>query len=483
MAELASMDATAQAALVRSGEASPVELVEAAIERIEALNPELNAVIHRFYEEAVAEAAGELPDGPFKGVPFLLKDLGATLAGQPFHLGMKLLKDAGFRAPLDSYLGLRFKQAGFVTVGKTNLPELGILPTTEPEAYGPTRNPWDTNRSSGGSSGGSAAAVASGMVPVAHANDGGGSIRIPASSCGLLGLKPSRQRISEGPLIGDIMSGLTTELVVSKSVRDTASILDAVHGPAPGDPYVAPEPERPYADELDAELSPLRIGVSEQPAIPGLESHPDCLTAVRDAAALLESLGHEVEHSTPIDKAIAVALDLEDTFLTRWAAGQAATLDQFSVLLGREIEADDVEPLTWAMAEIGRGRSAARYLRDVGIHQGLGRAVAAWHESGFDLQLTPTMAAPPVPLGTHDQSGPDPMEAYRKALVQGAFTAPYNATGQPAISLPLYVNDDGLPVGVQLVAPLGREDLLIAIAAQLEQARPWADRRPGVFAT
>jgi amidase len=482
MKELASMDATAQAELVRSGEASPVELVEAAIERIEALNPQLNAVIHRFYEEAVAEASGDLPDGPFKGVPFLLKDLGATLAGQPFHLGMKVLKEAGFRAPLDSYLGQRFKQAGFVTVGKTNLPELGILPTTEPEAYGATCNPWDISRSAGGSSGGSGAAVASGMVPVAHANDGGGSIRIPASICGLVGLKPTRQRISEGPVIGDIMSGLTVELVVSHSVRDTATILDAVHGGAPGDPYVAPEPQRPWAEELAGEPGALRIGVAEQPAVPGLETHPDCLEAVRDAAALLESLGHQVEQATPIDEATAVALDLEDTFLTRWSAGQAATVDQLSMLLGREITADDVEPLTWKLVEIGRERSAGRYLRDVGIHQGLGRAVAAWHESGFDLQLTPTMAAPPVPLGTHDQSGPDPLAAYRQALVQGAFTAPYNATGQPAISLPLHWNEEGLPVGVQLVAAYGREDLLIAVAAQLERAQPWADRRPPVFA-
>lgn len=482
MDDLAGMDATAQAELVSSGEASAVELVEAAVARIEQLNPQLNAVIHTFFEEAVAEAAGELPDGPFRGVPFLLKDLGATLAGQPFHLGMKVLKEAGFRAPLDSYLGQRFKQAGFVTVGKTNLPELGILPTTEPESYGPTRNPWDTERSSGGSSGGSGAAVAAGMVPVAHANDGGGSIRIPASCCGLVGLKPTRQRISEGPLIGDIMSGLTAELVVSRSVRDTAAILDAVHGPAPGDPYAAPEPTRPYVEELQGEPGKLRIGLTELPAVPDIEVHPDCLTAIREAAALLESLGHQVEESTPVDEATATALDLEDTFLTRWAAGQAATVDQFGMLLGRELTADDVEPLTWAMVEIGRERSAGRYLRDIGIHQGLARATAAWHESGFDLQLTPTMAAPPVPLGTHDQHGPDPMEAYRKALVQGVFTASYNATGQPAISLPLHWSDDGLPIGVQLVAAYGREDLLISVAAQLEQARPWADRRPPVFA-
>lgn len=482
MGDLATIDATAQAELVRSGEASPVELVEAAIERIEALNPKINAVIHRFYEDAVAEAQGELPEGPFRGVPFLLKDLGATLAGQPFHLGMRLLKEAGFRAPVDSHLGQRFKRAGFVTVGKTNLPELGILPTTEPEAYGPTRNPWDTTRSSGGSSGGSGAAVASGMVPVAHANDGGGSIRIPASSCGLVGLKPTRQRISEGPVIGDIMSGLTVELVVSRSVRDTAAILDAVHGPAPGDPYAAPPPERPYVTELTDQPRSLRIGLMEEPPVPDLETHPDCVAAVRGAAELLESLGHHLEASSPLGQDMAAALDLEDTFLTRWAAGQAASLDQLGVPLGREIGPGDVEPLTWALAEIGRERSGGRYLRDVGVHQAVSRAIAGWHEGGFDLLLTPTMAEPPVPLGTHDDSGDDPLDAYRRAVPEGAFTAIFNATGAPAISLPLHANDDGLPIGIQLVAPYGREDLLIGIAAQLEQARPWADRRPSVYA-
>jgi amidase len=476
------MDATAQAELVRDGEASPQELVEAAIARIEALNPQLNAVIHRFYDEALAEAGGDLPDGPFRGVPFLLKDLGATLAGQPLHLGMRLLKEAGFRAPLDSYLGRRFKEAGFVVVGKTNLPELGILPTTEPDAYGPTRNPWDTERSSGGSSGGSAAAVASGMVPVAHANDGGGSIRIPASACGLFGLKPTRQRISEGPVIGDNMSGLTVELVVSRSVRDAAAILDAVHGPAPGDPYVAPAPLRDYAEELGADPGGMRIGVMEQPPVAGMESHPDCVEAVREAAALLESLGHSVEDSTPLDPATSEHLDLVETFLTRWAAGQTATLDQLGAILGRELGPGDVEPLTWRLAEIGRERSSGRYLRDIAVHQAVTRTVAAWHESGFDLLLTPTMSEPPVPLGTHDDSGDEPLDAYYRAIPEGAFTALINATGQPAVSLPLHWNEAGLPIGIQLVAPFGREDLLIRVAAQLEQARPWAERTPPVFA-
>src|SRR3954463_16335635 len=259
--DTARLDATAQAALVRRGDASPLELVDAAIERIEAANGELNAVIHKLYDEGREAAAAELPEGPFKGVPFLLKDLGAAFAGQPLHMGMQLLKDADFRSPVDTYLALRFKQAGFVTIGKTNTPELGILPTTEPVAYGPSRNPWDTSRSTGGSSGGAAAAVASGMVPVAHANDGGGSIRIPAAANGLVGLKPTRQRISEGPLVGDNLSGLTADLVVSKSVRDAASILEVVHGAAPGDPYVAPAPTRPYTDELEADPKGLRIGL------------------------------------------------------------------------------------------------------------------------------------------------------------------------------------------------------------------------------
>jgi amidase len=480
--ETAAVDATAQAELVRAGQASPLELVEEAIARVEELNPTVNAVIHELFAQAREAAAGELPDGPFRGVPFMLKDLGATLAGQPLHLGMQALKQAGFRAPIDSYLGQRFRDAGLVTIAKTNTPELGILPTTEPRAYGATRNPWDLTRTAGGSSGGSAAAVAAGMVAIAHANDGGGSIRIPAANCGLFGLKPTRARISEGPLIGDMMSGLAAEFVVTRSVRDAARLLDAVAGPAPGDPYVAPAPTRPYAAELEHEPGPLRIGFLEQPPVPGLASHPDCVAAVRDARDLLISLGHRVEESSPVNGDLAAALDLEETFLTRWAAGQAASLDQLSVITGRELGAEDVEPLTWALAEVGRERSAGRYLRDVAVHQAVSRTVAAWFEQGFDLLLTPTLAEPPLALGTLDDSGPDPLAAFQRAIPSGAFTALFNATGQPAASLPLHWSADGLPIGVQLVAAFGREDLLIGVAAQLERARPWAARIPAVFA-
>jgi len=476
--DLARLDATAQADLVRGGEASPLELADAAIERIEASNGELNAVIHKLYDEGREAAAGDLPDGPFKGVPFLLKDLGAAIAGQPLHMGMQYLKDADFRSPVDTFLAQRFRQAGFVTIGKTNTPELGILPTTEPKAYGPSRNPWDTTRSTGGSSGGSAAAVASGMVPVAHANDGGGSIRIPASICGLVGLKPTRQRISEGPLIGDNMSGLTVELVVSRSVRDTAAVLEAVHGPAPGDPYVAPPPSRPYTEEVGADTGKLRIGLLTEPL---LEAEPNEVVAeaARDAARLLESLGHEIEESHPTG---FEEMDVIDTFLTRWMAGQAATLDQLQAVVGREIGPGDVEPLTWALAGEGRRRSAGRYLAAVGQHQLISRMVAEWLESGFDLLLTPTLGEPPPPLGSFDDSGADPTAALMRGAQTATFTAIFNVTGQPAISLPLHWSEDGLPIGVQLVAAFGEEDLLLRVASQLEEARPWVDRVPAAVA-
>jgi amidase len=477
--ELAHLDATAQAELVRAGEATPAELVEAAVERIEASNDELNAVIHPLFEEGLEAARGDLPDGPFRGVPFLLKDLGAAFAGQPLHLGMQYLKERDFRAPVDTYLAQRFRAAGLVTIGKTNCPELGILPTTEPRAYGPSRNPWDLERSTGGSSGGSAAAVAGGMVPIAHANDGGGSIRIPAANCGLVGLKPSRQRISEGPLVGDFMSGLTAELCVSRSVRDTAALLEAVHGPAPGDPYVAPPPARPYTEEVGADPGGLRIALWTETVIEQ-DADPEVVAGARAGAVALEGCGHVVEEP---DMSALQSMDMVDPFLVRWAAGQAQALDQLGMVGGQPIGAEDVEPLTWALAEIGRGRSAGEYLEAVGQHQVLSRIIAGIYESGFDLLLTPTLGEPPPPLGSFDDSGPDPMAAFERAFLSGCFTAAFNATGQPAISLPLHWSEDGLPIGVQLVAPLGREDLLLQVASQLEQAVPWADQVPTLLAS
>ena len=486
MTDLARMDATAQAELVRSGQTSPAELVEAGIGRIEALNPQLNAVIHELYDQGREAASKSLPEGPFRGVPFLLKDIGAMQADQPFHLGMQAMKDIGFRAPIDSYLGARFREAGFVTIGKTNLPELGILPTTEPRAYGTTLNPWDTERSPGGSSGGAAAAVASGMVPVAHANDGGGSIRIPASACGLVGLKPTRQRISEGPVTGDTMSGLTCEGVVSRSVRDTAAVLEAVHGAAPGDPYVAPPPERPYTEELAAEPGRMRIALITTSAA-SIVPDPIVVEAARDTAGLLESLGHQIEERSLADVVGGDGDELIETFMTRWEAGQTATLDLLALVVGRRLGPEAVEPLTWALAEAGRRRSAGEYLMAVDRHHQVTRLVSALL-GDVDLILTPTLGEPPPPLGAYDDSGPVPLAAIRRAFLTAAFTGLYNATGHPAISLPLHWHRDAdganeVPIGVQLVAAHGAEGLLIRIASQLEQARPWADRTPPVFAT
>lgn len=480
--DLARMDATAQAELVSSGEASPAELVDAAIERIERVNPEINAVIHEFFDEAREAARGEVPDGPFKGVPFLLKDLGATFAGQPMHMGSRLLKEVDFRAPMDTFLAQRFREAGLITLGKTNTPEFGIVATTESDAYEAARNPWDREHSPGGSSGGSAAAVAAGMVPFAHANDGGGSIRIPASNCGLVGLKPTRQRITEGPLVGDNMGGMTAELCVSRSVRDTARLLDAVHGPVQGDPYWSPPPARPYVEELEDDSKGLRIGTMTRPAVE-VEVEQECLDAVAHAQRVLGDLGHEVDDTSFVDMIPAEGdgPDIADTFLTRWSAGQASLIAQFEMLLGRPITADDVESLTWQLVEIGRERTAARYLTDVAIHQGLTRLIAGWFMSGYDLLLTPTTAGVAPRIGEIDTSKPD-LGGYWNSMPSGAFTALFNVTGQPAISLPLRWTEKGVPVGIQLVAPFGREDLLIRVAAQVERAQPWAQKTPPLFA-
>ena len=477
--DLARMDATAQAQLVRDGEASAAELVDAAIERVEALNPRLNAIIHPLFDKArTAAAGGELGDGPFRGVPMVVKDLGPHTAGDPFHEGTRFAKEAGWTEPHDSELITRFRHAGFVLVGKTNTPELGILPTTEPEAYGATRNPWDLERSTGGSSGGSAAAVAAGLVPVGHANDGGGSIRIPASSCGLVGLKPTRARTSGAPDFGDVMSGLVSEHVVCRSVRDCASVLDAIAGPAPGDPYAAPEPARPFADEVGADPGRLRVGIMTTPPGGQWEAHPDVVAAAEAAGRLLQELGHGVEesHAPELDDPEYVV-----TFVLRWTAGMAWVVKWWEARLGRDIGAEDVEACTWALVEAGRSHGAADYLRAVERHQLAGRAAARWHER-YDLLLTPTMGEPPTRLGEYAPDPANPTAPLIRATPIAAFTAAFNMTGQPAISLPLSVNDDGLPIGVQLSAAFGREDLLLRVAAQLEEAAPWSDREPAVFA-
>jgi amidase len=447
-------------------------------------------VIHRRDERARAEADAGPPDGPFRGVPIVVKDLDGSLAGEPLHLGNRMLRDLGHVADHDSSLFARLRAAGCVIVGKTNTPELGLLPTTESQAHGPAHNPWDLTRSPGGSSGGSAAAVASGMVPVAHAGDGGGSIRIPASACGLFGLKPTRGRISLGPDDGEAWAGLVVRHVVTRSVRDSAAMLDALAGAMPGDPYAAAPPSRPFLDEIGAAPGALRVGVLSATAPAGLVPvDPACTAAADDAAALLASLGHTVEPASPApldDLALLVH------FTTVLAASTAYDLRKLAAIAGRDLTADDVEPVTWAQAVLGRAITADAYIEAVESLREWSRRMAAWWEpadgaarstGGFDLLLTPTMARPPAPLG--EIRGDDADGALFAATPYAAFTVPFNVTGQPAMSVPLHWSDTGssvLPIGVQLVAATGREDVLLRVAAQLEAARPWADRRAPVHA-
>jgi len=467
------LDATAQAELVRSGDVAPRELASAAIDQIEAVDPRLNAVIHRRFERALEEASDRrLPDGPFRGVPFLVKDLFADAAGDPAHHGTRVLREAGHVATNDSWLIARYRQAGFVTLGRTNTPELGLVPVTEPASYGPTRNPWDPDRSPGGSSGGSAAAVAAAMVAVAHGSDGGGSIRIPSSMCGLVGLKPSRGRITAGPDRDE--SGLSVQNVLARSVRDAAAVLDATAGPGPGDMAIAPPPRRAYTAELSERPKGLRIGLLARN--PNGVLHPDCEAAARHTASLLESLGHHVEESCP-DVDVQAA---GQRFLARWSVNTLLSVMGLGQTVGRELTADDVEPLTWAFAEVGRRASAADYALAMAASARFTRDMARWWADGHDLLLTPTLGEPPPRIGEIMPPKDDPFGTQGRIASLVPFTTHFNVTGQPAVSLPLWWNDDGLPIGSQLVAAYGREDLLIRVAAQLEEAQPWAGRRPPV---
>jgi amidase len=477
--ELAFMDAIAQAELVSSGQASPRELVDAAIQRIEKLDGELNAVVTRLFEKARAAADGELPDGPLRGVPFLLKDLGAFSQGDPYASGIKALRREGYVADHDSVVTERFRAAGLICLGRTNTPELGLIPTTEGEAYGPCHNPWDPARSTGGSSGGSAAAVASGMAPVAHASDGGGSIRIPASECGLVGLKPSRGRVPLWPEVAEGWGGMAVQLAVSRSVRDTAAMLDVASGPCPGDLHAPPLPARPYLQEVGADPGGLRIGLMTSAPDPSVPTDPECVAAAEETARLLESLGHSVEPAYP---AALADPEISRAFLPCYGTWTATELEWWGQLLGRPLTQDDVEPHTWAVAEVGRGVSGVQFVAALeAVHQYSAR-VQRWWTEGWDLLLTPTISEPPPALGEFAARPDDPFWPVTRSIIEVAFTIPFNMTGQPAISLPLHWTASGLPVGTQLVAAYGREDLLLRVAAQLEHARPWADRRPGIHA-
>jgi amidase/6-aminohexanoate-cyclic-dimer hydrolase len=467
-----SYDALGLAELIRKGEAKPSEVLEAAIARFEERNPKLNAVVIPMIDEAREAAGGNLPDGPFRGVPFLLKDLHLLSSGSRTSYGCRLYED--FVADHDSEIVTRYREAGLVTFGKTASPEFGFTTTTESTLFGQTRNPWNTDHTAGGSSGGAAAAVAGGIVPLANASDGGGSIRIPASCCGLFGMKPTRARTPSGPDAGEGWSGMSAVHAVSRSVRDSAALLDATGGPDLGAPYWAPPPERPYLEEVGRPAGRLRIGFQSRAFI-DVETHPDCVAAVEEASRLCAELGHEVEEAS-------LSIDVE-TFRQATGAIIAANLrvnvEDRAATLGRDFGADDLEPVTYATvvraAEIG----AAEYARAIRVIHGVGRQVAGFLER-YDVLLTPTMATPPLPLGVLSLSNPDLGEFLGSLLKTIAFTQLFNASGNPAMSVPLAWNAAGLPIGVQFAGRFGDEATLFRLAAQLEQARPWFDRLPSV---
>jgi amidase len=474
MSDPTDLDALGQAELVRRGEVEPVELLDRAIERLERVNGALNAVVTRMYEQAREAAAGELPDGPFRGVPFLLKDLFTAYAGARLTNGARVCEALVPR--YDSELVLRYKRAGLVIFGKTNTPEFGIPPTTENRLFGATRNPWNPARSPGGSSGGAAVVVAARVVPMAHGGDGGGSIRIPASACGVFGLKPTRGRNPLGPDVGDLLSGLVCEHALTLTVRDSAALLDATAGPDSGDPYWAPPPAGRFLDEVGRDPGRLRIGFTTA-APTGVAVDRDCIAAVQEAARLCASLGHEVSEATPAIDATATARG----FIALYAAGAARSVLDVEETAGIPIGKDMFEPVTWGLYEMGKGLTSADYLLALRLVQRTARDVAKFFET-HDIWLTPTLAEPPAPLGAFEASYDDPLIGFFRAADYAPFTPLVNATGQPAMSVPLHWNEEGLPIGVHFVGRFGDEATLLRLAAQLERAHPWRGRKPSVCA-
>jgi amidase len=470
MSELMLRPAVELAAMVRDGDLSARELVEASLGRIDELQPVVNAFTHIAHELALA-TAGAIAAGdsrPFAGVPIAIKD-NRPVAGMPLTEGSDLYGD--YMPEQDAFLVRRLRDAGFVIVGKTSMPEMGILPTTEPRRFGAARNPWDLQRTPGGSSGGSAAAVAAGMVPVAHGNDGGGSIRIPAACCGLVGLKPARGRVSVGP--GSGHSFLSCDGVLTRSVADTAAVLDVLAGPEPGDATWAPPPPGRYATLAERGPGRLTIGLALNPPIEGVTVDPVCAAAARDAAERLETLGHTVQEITPPWSNLDLLTDFTRAFgplisLGTWFGGQVA---------GREPTEHDVEPLTWALWERAREQDTINYLTAQNRLEAAARSIVQ-ALGRFDAVLTPALAARPVAIGEIHGRGSDPMVDYLRSASFTPFTAVVNLTGQPAIALPLYHGDDGLPTAVQLIGPPAREEVLLALATQLEAALPWTGRTP-----
>jgi amidase len=476
MDDLLRRPATELADLVRLGEVSARELTEAALERIEEADPTLNSftVVDADGALATADAIAPGDERPFAGVPIAVKDLTTATAGLRVSNGSDLYGE--YTPDYDSHLVRRIRDAGFVIVGKTASPEMGITPVTEPRRFGPTRNPWDTERTPGGSSGGSAAAVAGGLVPIAHGSDGGGSIRIPAACCGLVGLKSSRGRVSRGPDAGD--SFLSVDGVLSRTVADTAAALDILSGYEPGDATWAPPPLEPFALSASRPPGPLRIALMVEPA---LEADVDPLaeSAARDTAALLEGLGHHIEEVSPP----ARFDELFDTFTDLWAAMVSLGVMFGELVSGRTATPDDVEPLTWALHEHALATGSSRYLRALTIMQRVGRGSIEW-SSQWDLVLTPSLASRPLRIGELDTGAPDPMATFRASSTFTPYTPFVNVSGQPAISLPMFEGDDGLPVGVQLIAAPLAEGLLLSIASQLEAEQRWHERvAPGARVT
>jgi amidase len=487
-------DGLGLAELVRSKQVTPSELLEEAIARIETYNPQLNAVVRKLYEPAREAVKGDLPDGPFRGVPFLLKDLISTMQGVPTSQGNRWLVNQPM--PHDSEMVRRFRASGVVILGKTNTPEFGMVPYTEPEVFGPTHNPWDLERTPAGSSGGSAAAVAARLVPLASGGDGGGSIRAPASCCGLFGLKPTRARTPTGPDLGEMWHGFAQEHVLSRSVRDSAAMLDAVSGPDVGAPYVAPPRQRPYLEEVSDEPGRLRIAFTSHPFM-GHNVHADCIKGLEQTVDLLRNLGHElVEDKPEIDgEAFSIA------FLTVVAAETRADIEWTAGSVKRKPSLAGFEASTYAIGLLGKAMSASDYANAVRYLQTVSRDVGRFFEN-YDLLLTPTLSEPPVPIGSL-QPPDSQMPLIRfigrinagwllnalgiiKPLAAQTFdfipyTPVFNVTGQPAMSVPLYWNGAGLPIGMHFAGRFGDEATLFRLAGQLERAQPWFDRVPQGF--
>jgi amidase len=470
--DLLSRPVSELAALIRSGELSASELVAASLARIDALEPSINAFTHVAHESAIAQAAevGAGDARPFAGVPIAIKD-NRPVAGMPLTLCSDLFGD--LVPPHDAFFVRRLREAGFVIVGKTALPEMGILPTTESRRFGPTRNPWDLERTPGGSSGGSAAAVAAGMVPIAHGNDGGGSTRIPAACCGLVGLKPSRGRISSGPDAGQ--SFLVADGVLTRTVAETAQLLDLMAGYELGDANWAPAPERSYTESAAEEPGRLRIGLAFNPPLDGATVDPVNEAAARDAALLLESLGHEVEEITPPWSGLNLLPDFSRSF----GPGIAMTVEIGGRIAGRDPTPDDVEPLTWEMYDRALKQDTITYLMAHGRLENVARSIVSFL-APYDAVVTPALGQRQLRIGEVHGRGPDHWDHFQRSGLFTPYTAIVNVTGLPAVSLPLYQGEDGLPTGVQVIGRPAGEGRLLALATQLERALPWTARRASI---